>query len=205
MTDKRYDIAFAGRLVDGADPATVKRELARVLKVAPEKLEPVFAGRRATLARGVDAGKAKAYKAAFERIGAIPEIRLAAEVTATAPAATARKSEETPAATAPPDTGADADPASPPRPADLTVAEVGATLVEPIEVAPPEYDLSGLSMAEVGVDLAEPQKIAPPEYDLTSLALDPPGTDLSDAPRPAPAEFDLSGLSLDEGGNETSE
>lgn len=180
MSDPRYDIAYSGRCRDGADPAEVRLKLAKVLKVAPEKLDPVFAGRRATLARGIDAAKARAYKAAFEKIGAIAEISAAGG--GEAPGG----SKATPAETT----------SEPSRAPALTVAEVGSTLDETETPVAPRFDLSGLTLAEVGVDLVEPSQVAAPEFDLSALSLAPPGADLDTAPRPPPASIDTSGLEV---------
>lgn len=179
MSDPRYDLAYSGRCRDGADPTEVRLKLAKMLKVAPEKLDPVFAGRRATLARGIDAAKARAYKAAFEKIGAIAEIRAAA-------------GNEVPVSKRTPPEAV----AEPPRAPTLSVAEVGATLVEAETPVAPRFDLSGLTLAEVGVDLVEATERKAPEFDLSALSLAPPGADLDTAPRPAPASIDTSGLEV---------
>ena len=179
MSEPRYDIAYSGRCREGVDPAEGQLKLAKLLKVTPEKLEPVFAGRRATLARGADAAKARAYKTAFEKIGAIPEISEAGGGDSARPAA-----------------GRAEAAAEPPRAPALTVAEVGATLVETETLEPPQFDLSGLELAEVGADLVESSATPPPEFDLSALSLAPPGTDLDTAPRPAPARIDTSGLEV---------
>ena len=41
MTQARYSVIFAGQIVDGADPATVKANLAKLFKVDADRVETI--------------------------------------------------------------------------------------------------------------------------------------------------------------------
>ena len=45
MADKRYSVIFTGRIVDGAEPAAVKANLAKLFRVDAERVESMFAGK----------------------------------------------------------------------------------------------------------------------------------------------------------------
>jgi len=74
MAQPRFLVVFDGRLVEGADPARVKANLAQVFKTEVAKVEPLFAGRRAVIKRGLDETTARKYQAVLARAGAVVEL-----------------------------------------------------------------------------------------------------------------------------------
>lgn len=183
MADQQYDVVFKGALVTGASPELVKAKLAKLFKTEPAKLDHLFSGKTVTIKKGLDRAGADKYEAVLRRAGAIVDIIEMQRAESAAPE---------------PDSVAPApQTAAPPQaPADLTVAEVGVTLVESAPVKPAEFDTTHLNLAEVGVDLVEDKPVEAPEYDLSGFSLDPPGVDLDERKPPKKAEFDTSGLSL---------
>ena len=53
----------------------------------------------------------------------------------------------------------------------MSMAEVGATLVEHQEVAAPEFDFSGMVLDEPGVVLTKPKDVQEPDIDISDLGL----------------------------------
>ena len=229
-----FNVVFKGELVKGATPEQVKNNIAKLFSADPAKLAHLFSGKAVIIKKGLDLAGADKYESVLRRAGAIIElVEVAGEVPsevsskipgtagtqatappkpqAEGPAATQKKtdgkskaSERTPmeqtiVAAAP------AAAAAPPQaPADLTVAEVGATLIEHVAPPPANFDTTHLNLAELGVDLVEAEKVAAAQYDLSGLTLDPVGVDLVDRKPVTPAEFDTSGLSLSDPANDPS-
>jgi hypothetical protein len=194
MADTRYSVIFTGRLVEGAQPAAVKENLAKLFKVDAERVESMFSGKPIVIKKDLDAEQARSYRAALAKAGAAVTIvedgGSGAQQATPPPAATAQTSGS--AGTPAPDS----TPPQPPRVPDLTVADVGVTLVEHEPVTPPDFDTTQFDLAEVGVTLVEPKVVPPAEFDTSGMSLDPPGTQLTNASPTPPAQFDTSGLSL---------
>ncbi len=177
MTDAHFEVAFSGQLVDGADAARVKENLAKLFKTTPDKLGGLFSGQRVVIKKALDEAGARKYEAAMRSAGAIAEV-----VDTAAPAA--------PAAAAP---------QTQPTPASRAPASV-ATATSPEDRRPlsrPNQDTSGLSMAEPGATLVEPKVVEEPHYDLNGLTLDAPGTMLTTPKQTKEPEIDISGLTLE--------
>ena len=203
MAGASFDIVFAGRMAEGADPALVQANVAKLFKTEPAKVAHLFSGQRVFIKKGVDEATARQYQAALGKAGALVEIVAVAEA---GPAATAAAL-EAPAAPQPARSAARGGPAEPPPAArraappvapDYTVAEPGVVLVEAPPVPSVRIETAHLSLAEVGVDLAERRIATAPSYDLSGLCLAPPGTLLAEASIVPPAQIDTSALSLAE-------
>lgn len=192
--DQKFNVIFKGDLVKGASVEQVKNNLAKLFKADPAKLDHLFAGKAVIIKKGLDLAGADKYESVLRRAGAIVELmEVGAAATQSAPPETQQAAPQK-EALAPAQAAA---PAKPPQaPANLTVAEVGSTLVEHVPPPPADFDTTHLNLAEVGVDLVEAEKIASPEYDLSGLSLDPVGVDLVEKKPTKPVEFDTSSFSL---------
>ena len=201
MAEPGFQIVFDGQLVEGADPAQVKANIAKLFKMEVAKVEPLFSGRPTVVKRGLDDASAQKYRIAFERAGAVATIVDPNEMASSgaAPAPVAPPSAESPPANAQDgeDEGpsrleiAEASRAPPPliarglpsAPDDMTMADPGALLMdEPSTVEAPSIDTSHLTLSEPGVNLVEHEKVAAPEFDLSDFDLAPPGTALGEDP-----------------------
>lgn len=209
----RYEIAFAGELVPGANLDQVKENLARLFHADEQRVALLLSGRRVVIRQGLDHTSAEKYRDAMARAGAIayicemdveeielapppgspPIARAAAPVAAPAPAAAAAP---VPAA-APVSVPAQAKIPAPP------VAESGFAplVIEPrdeymaafVDVQAPDF-----GVAPAGADLQDPHpEVRPPQLDLSALSVAPPGVDLGELPRPKGAPVpDISHLKL---------
>jgi len=170
MSDKSYQIVVTGELVDGAYLPEVKVKLAALFKMSAEKLDPLFSGKRVVIKKGLGAEAAEKYVAAVRAAGLICD----AEESVAGATQTA-------------------GPASVPG---VSLAPVGATLIDPPPMVTSEIDVSAYSVASVGEVLVEPPEISEADIDISALSVDPVGEDLVEhAPPPAPA-IDTGDLSV---------
>jgi len=199
----RFDVLFAGELLEGFDAATVRLNLGRLFKADEATLDKLFSGKPQILKRDADAATARKYQQALENAGASPVLRpCGAAVASPAPAAAPQPAG---LALTPPGTDvlgpAERAPAVPPSisaPA-LDIAAAGERLAQPAPPAPPAPDTSHLTLGETGEYIPGLAGPAPVEVSISAdLALKPEGGDLSDCappPPPAPA-LDLAHLEL---------
>ncbi|WAJ38900.1 hypothetical protein OU800_06640 [Pseudomonas sp. GOM7] len=176
----RYEIAFSGQLVPGADPETVKANLARLFQADAQRIAQLFSGRRIVIKNNLDATAAEKYRSTLERAGALVEVLdmdMPIEEVELAP---------------PP---AEVAPGAATRPGRLQVAPRDEYMAAFSEVDAPDFGI-----APVGSDLQE-AKAEPlaPAVDLSQFSLAPVGSDMgqakADAAAPPP---DTSHLKLQE-------
>jgi hypothetical protein len=74
MAERRYDIQFAGELVEGADAGMVRGRLGELFKLSPDALDRLFSGRSVVVKRDLEEAAALRYRAAFREAGAILRI-----------------------------------------------------------------------------------------------------------------------------------
>jgi hypothetical protein len=176
----RYEIAFSGQLVPGAQPELVKANLAKLFQADTQRIAQLFSGRRIVIKNNLDAAAAEKYRATLERAGARVEVvdmdMLIEEVELAPP---------------PP-----ADPVPAPS---VPLAKPVAASPGRLQVAPrdeymaafSEVDAPDFGIAPVGSDLqdARPEAEAP-RVDLSQFSLAPVGSDMGQAkaapPAPAP-------------------
>lgn len=218
MSERRYDVLFSGKLVEGAALDKVKANVAKLFKVEVAKVEGLFSGRPVAIKKGVNEQVAKKYLIAMKKAGAICQARAAAPAKAkAAPAAGKPTTVQKPvarqqAARNQGGTGqaaADAGEAKyvikqPPAGlgelSEASVDEPGTVLVKHQDVPPPQVDTSGLSMDEPGATLVEHEETPPPQVDTSDLSMDEPGATIGEHEEEPELEVDLSGLSMDEPG-----
>lgn len=170
MAEMRYDIQFAGELVDGADAGMARERLRELFKLTPEALDRLFSGRPVVIKRDLDEAVAARYRVAFREAGAILRIAPAVSTPTGAPPT------------------ADEQPAEP-APTGLTLAPPGTEVGEAPPPGPRDIDTTHLSL--VGGDnwtLADCDRPPPaaPIPDLSHLALAP----MEPTHRRSPSAFD---------------
>ena len=185
-----YRVVFAGELVAGSDADTVKANFQKLFKADAQRVEKLFSGNRVLIKKNVDEATALKYQATLRKAGGvcIVEPMDAEQHAAAAPATPTAEPKSKP-------------PRRSPGPASTWVLEApGADLRDPDakRETPPPPDTGDLTLAAVGAPmLDEHAKPAPFEADLSDMSMAPPGTELlPQAPRPQPFEADLSELSV---------
>lgn len=162
----RFEIAFSGQIVPGADPDQVKANLARVFQADAQRIALLFSGRRVVIKSDLDEAAAEKYRATLERAGAVAQVHA---LDAGAPAAT---------------------PPSAPRPVAVSAAVGGGAerfvardgyMAAFADVQAPDFDI-----APLGADMQE-AKADPvaPALDLSRISLAPVGSDMGEIPREA--------------------
>ena len=180
----RYEIAFSGQLVPGAQAELVKANLAKLFQADAQRIAQLFSGRRIVIKNNLDAAAAEKYRATLERAGARVEVvdmdMLIEEVELAPPP----PAETMPAAAAAPVAA---------RPGRLQVAPRDEYMAAFSEVDAPDFGI-----APVGSDLqdARPDPKAP-QVDLSQFSLAPVGSDMGQARPETPAAApDISHLKL---------
>lgn len=70
----RYEIAFSGELVPGAQLETVQANLARLFQADAQRIAQLFSGRRVVIKNNLDEAAAEKYRSTLERAGARVEV-----------------------------------------------------------------------------------------------------------------------------------
>lgn len=171
----RYEIAFSGQIVPGAQLETVKANLARLFQADTQRIELLFSGRRMVIKNNLDAEAAEKYRSVIERAGAVVEVvDMDAQI------------EEIELAPPP-----SAEPASAStQPAASAAAPQGRLKVAPRDeymAAFADVEAPDFGLAPVGTDLQDEKPEAQaPRVDLSQFSVAPVGSDMGQA-KPAPA------------------
>lgn len=167
----RYEIAFSGQLVPGAQLDLVKANMAKLFQADAQRIALLFSGRRLVIKNNLDEAAAEKYRATIERAGAVVEVcNMDVEI---------EEVEMAPPPYEPPSVPAPAAAGSP-RP--LVVAPRDEYMAAFSDVEAPDFGI-----APVGVDLQDhkPEPVAP-KVDLSQFSLAPAGSDMGQA-KAAPA------------------
>lgn len=177
----RYEIAFSGQLVPGAQLELVKANLAKLFQADEQRLALLFSGRRVVIKSNLDAAGAEKYRSTLERAGALIEVvDLDQEI------------EEI--ELAPPPAGpVAATGAGEPAVGRLQVVPRDEYMAAFAEVDAPDFGIAPLG-ADVQDDKPSP---AAPALDLSQFSLAPVGSDMGEAKKaPAGPPPDISHLKL---------
>lgn len=218
MSEKKFDVLFTGKLVEGAVVDRVKANVAMLFKTDVAKVERLFIGMPVMIKKGVDEETALKYMMAMKKAGAICEAKEQSVVAAappppsapvtsppassTQPAAPTGKSEAEIAA------GDDGEmrfvmkeaPKGLGELSNVTLEAAGATLVEHQDVPPPQIDTSGMTLDQSEADLVEHEEPPALNVDLSGMSLDVPGARIGEEEEVPELQVDLSGLTMDEPG-----
>jgi len=206
VSDNRFAVVFSGVIVPGSDREQVKLNLAKLFKVEPARVEPMFSGKRVVIKAQLDQATAQKYQTALKSAGAVCEVvdtaaaakPTAAPQTQPAPASAAPQPAAKPQATRP------APAAQPSRPAAAApqwqLDQPGVILVPPSEVQPLVVDLSGLMMDEPGVVLVQHKEKLAPAINTGHLSMAEAGSELAPQRHVPDLKVDLSALSMAEPG-----
>jgi hypothetical protein len=77
MSSQRFDILFAGKILPGADPAEVRRQLKTIFKIGDEAADRLFSGTPVMVKRGADEATAERFREVFREAGALVRVTAA--------------------------------------------------------------------------------------------------------------------------------
>lgn len=218
--DPKYDVCFAGEILQGQDSSAVKLNIAKLFKADEATLNKLFSGKTQLLKRGCDRETALKYKKAIEQAGAKPLIRAHSDAEKPAPAipekppaAKMTAAERIALLAGAPDAGPSSDrsgsptakaPAGPGASAEtdgaFDLAPPGADVLRPEERAaatPVDVDTSTISLMETGTDLSDPTAKTGPVPDISHLSMGEVGDNIPTLPSSLQAVSpDISGISL---------
>ncbi|MFT6289203.1 MAG: hypothetical protein ACJA09_003970 [Alcanivorax sp.] len=195
--DERYNIYFAGVVLEGHDIAQVRLKLGELFNADDLTLDKLFSGDAQMIKRSCDKSTALKYQQAMKKVGAKPVIRAAQPAAheqsnldfdlAPVGADMLRPEERPEAEALEIDTSA------------LSLADTGERLSDLTPAAPAAPDTDHLSMGDIGEDIPNLDNgTPPPPPDTTGISMSPEDSDYSDcAQKPAGVpDLDLSELAL---------
>jgi len=222
----RYNIYYAGQLVEGEQLETVRPRLAKLFNADQQTLDRLFSGKAQLLKRDCDKATALKYKQAMERAGALPLIRASegAPAKAAAPAkpreqageksmtaaeriaALAAAADAREAAREAPPAGESSAKAAATETGGVGLAPVGAAVLREEEravTAAAEIDTTGLDLDDQGQRLSPEPPQAPPAPDTSHLEMGAVGDEIPTLPRyEAELAPDIGGLELSPSGTD---
>ncbi len=193
--EARYNVYFAGQLLEGHSLASVRANMARLFKADEDTLNKLFSGKAQLVKRDCDKATALQYKQAIEQAGAVPVIQTAENTTAPQSDSAADKeptaAERIAALAAAPDLGAQSEPDQPEEPEEPDQPETSQ--------APPSEQTEGdIELTPTGTAVLRPEERPIPAASTVNtpdLEVSASGQRLSDktpAPPPAPDTSHLS-------------
>lgn len=191
--NERYDVCFAGQILDGYDPDSVRNKLAKLFNADQPTLDLLFSGKTQLVKRDCDHATALQYKSAMERAGALPVIEVvAAEAeTVNEPAQGISAAQRIAALAAAPDEGRYQD----------TVANVPSQE----EREQSAINTENIGLAPPGTEVLRQEERAEPvstEIDTSDLQVDEAADRLSEEAAPPPATVETGHLSLADAGED---
>jgi hypothetical protein len=188
--EDRYNVYFAGQVIDGHDLHSVRDKLAKVFNADQATLDKLFSGKPQLIKRNCDAATAQKYREAMERAGAIPLVQLAdSESTTTiatnTPARPLTAAEKIAALAAAPDTN--------------LYGSAGAGAVSQAVHQEASLEPGGIVLAPPGTEVLREEERAAPvtrDVDTSGLAVDMAAKRLSEESPPPPAAPDTHHLSM---------
>jgi len=187
MTE-RYNVYFAGRLVDGHNIASVREKLAKAFNADQQTLDRLFSGKTQLVKSDCDQATALKYKVVMQRAGAEPTvsvIRSESEQADTAVQSTQTAAKKIATVAAP------------------SIADHGKTTEAstPVSVAQPKHTVGtgGIELAPPGTDVLRTNERAVKiscSLDTSDLTMNTLGQRLSQEPSSAPAMPDTSHLNM---------
>lgn len=158
-----FDIYFLGEMLPDADPAAVRRDVAKLFKTSDDAVDKLFSGKPRRVKQGIDVDTASRYRAAFREAGALLQI-----VPTGGPPPEAI-SPESAAGTKTQPEGTTSGPAKAAT-GDIGLAEPGAIIDNSQPPPPVEIDISSLSAAPPNSGSLEDCKVEKPPHPIPDIS-----------------------------------
>jgi hypothetical protein len=187
--EQRYNIYFAGQLLEGRAEQEVRQNLGRLFNAGEATLEKLFSGSPQLLKRDCDRATALQYKQAMQRAGAQPVIKRLPDAESVAPSAKPVSTADRIAALV----------AAAPAPDATVTAAVGPDAAATRRAPASGTPTGGIELAPEGTEVlcaGERRAFQPREVDTSALTLDMPGALLEQRTHSAPPAPDTSHLLL---------
>jgi hypothetical protein len=162
-----FDIYFLGELAPGADPVTVKREVAKLFKISESAADRLFSGQALRVKQAVDVDVAGRYRSLFRDAGALVQIVQSGDPAPEASTVQSTPPPPTPSATTEAPAGS---PVAAPTAPGMTLAAPGATIDETPPPEPARIDTSRLSAQPANTGSLEDCIIAKPPQPIPDIS-----------------------------------
>lgn len=213
MAQGEFELAFYGKIVEGASLDKVKENIAQLFKANNEQVARMFTGNRVVIRNKLDEETALKYISAMEKRGAICQVELMGQagvavnlsttVSPTIPEPTAAPVPPTSAPTAVSSTpDAKTESISNVQTSTVTAKKVAMANPNALPVAGEKVDEilshTNFELGPTGIRLSEEhEEIFPEHHELDAVTLAPTGSDLTDKKEEIPAVLpDISHLSI---------
>ena len=202
MPEERFDIVFAGELIEGADPAEARKWVRQIFKASDTQLERLFSGKPVTVKKSVGMEAAGKYRLAFRKAGALVRIRPGSALPDKEPSEQPDDWQ-----LLPPNSGSldqfapKLKPAPLPDISGMATSAPGTTLDETPEPPPARIGISALDLTEGEWSLedCQPPPLSQVEPNIDGLDFAPPDDTSHIPPEPPPEPLpDISTMTLEE-------
>lgn len=182
MSDTRYNLVFSGQVVGGADPTTVKQNLAKLFKIDAARVEALFSGKPTVLKKDADQAAAMKFRAALRQAGAQCQMVAVGDDGAAVPSVASAAPVSTKASFAQPaeESAAQSASSSEPKQASSASASEDMEMVGTIRTGGAGFS-GEFDVAPVGADIGE-EKDGPAPFvpDVSDISLAPTGSDMGE-------------------------
>ncbi len=201
MSDPTCQIVFRGKLLSGFDRAQVTANLIQLFKSDATRISALLDAPKTILKSGLSREAAARYQDALRLAGIMVAVVSDAPAAANPPMVAQQIPVNTVAAQQPlADQSTDSVPptTSTSGISGLTLAAVGARIIEAKTALPPVVDISRLSLAAAGTTLVERQTVAAPSFEFEGFSIATDDKPIDSKEKSAPLNVDISALSLAE-------
>jgi hypothetical protein len=218
--EERYNVYFAGQVMDGYEAGSVRDKLAKLFNADQATLDKLFNGNAQLIKRDCDKATALKYTQAMERAGAVPLVKRKESEATTVPSKALTAAEKIAALAAAPDaalyrptnSGAASNAvhgAAATEPGDLLLAPPGTEVLRERERAQPivrHVDTSGLAVDTAAKRLSDEPPVPPAAPDTRHLSMADAGETIPNLPRfTKPLSPVIDGLALSAPGTDFSD
>ena len=200
MAEQLFEVAFSGKIADGANPDEVKARVGKIFNADAAMIAQLFSGKRVTIKKNIDKATALKYKTALNRAGAHCEVKLMGGAPAAAPAQGAPQAKAQ--AAAPTASGKPAAGDSGPVSMEYETRYDGEVSpppqTDPLGITGDQIDDLSASLAPLGSELQDEYDTAQaPQIDVNGLDVAPVGSELSSGKKqPDPPPPNTTGIEL---------
>ncbi len=187
MSEPTFQIIFRGKILSGFDRTAVRDNLAKLFRTDATRIDHMLDTPKTVIKTGLGREAAARYQEVLRGAGIMVAVMgETADVVAPSPPVSVT-SAPTPAAAPGPVATTDT----------LTLAPVGAQIIEPPARVERQIDTSALSLAAPGATIGDLAKPEPRHFDLSGISLATDTGPIDKTPKAGPAKIDTSALSLE--------
>ncbi|MCZ6883021.1 MAG: hypothetical protein O7F15_08485 [Gammaproteobacteria bacterium] len=197
MSDKLFEVAFSGKISDGANLDEVKARLGGMFKADGSQLAQLFSGKRVVIKKNIDKQAAIKIYSALKRAGAECEVKPLASNSKVAVNPSPKPEAASSVPSKPPSRPA-ATPVRAAVPASANLEDAPPPNTDPLGITADQIEDLAATVAPVGSEMQdEIKQVAAPPIDISDLDVAPVGATIGSGKKePDPPPPDTSGISM---------